>query len=181
MPPTLATRLGTTTHVSALLRRAARLGLAVPGDLHTLAVQRGCRHYWQGTEPAGELVSRADFTNEELALALLNVALDYDAHSIRCGAAMLGAEGMDPLRVARIAKLERSEQVVRYVAECGRRFEPGNDFWTQLLAALPATPAPKDGALPHPTRFVAMTGYVRGVGVKTVTEWQRPQLRKQAA
>ena len=31
--------------------------------------------------------------------------------------------------------------------------------------------------MPHPTRFVAMSGYERGVGKKITTEWQRPQRR----
>ena len=29
--------------------------------------------------------------------------------------------------------------------------------------------------MPHPTRFVAMNGYERGVGKKITTEWQRPK------
>jgi hypothetical protein len=29
--------------------------------------------------------------------------------------------------------------------------------------------------MPHPTRFVEMNGYERGVGKKVTTEWQRPQ------
>jgi hypothetical protein len=29
--------------------------------------------------------------------------------------------------------------------------------------------------MPHPTRFVAMSGYERGVGKKITTEWQRPK------
>lgn len=181
MPPTLATRLGTTTHVSMLLRKARNLGLATPADLANLAVQRGCRHYWHEGVPAGELATREQFSDEELALALLNVALPFDAHAIRCGAAMVSAEGNTPKRLAWLAKLERSEQVLRYVAECGRRYEPENPFWEELLAVLPITPEPKDGALPHPTRFIEMTGFIPGVGRKLVTEWQRPRPHKAAA
>ena len=181
MPPTLATRLGTTTHISALLRKARLLGLRTPEDLSALAVQRGCRHYWHEGIPDGESVGRDKFTNEELALALLNVALSYDPRAIRCGAAMAGAEGNSPKRLAWLAKLERSEQVLRYVAECGKKFEPENPFWTELLTLLPVTPQPKDGALPHPTRFVSMTGYVRGVGPKIVTQWERPRKHRIAA
>ena len=177
---TLARRLGTTTHLSGLLIKARRLGLRTPRDLCTLAVQRGCRHYSQGTEPSGELVPREKLSDEELALALLNVALPYDPHCIRCGAAMLGSEQNDPKRIARLAKWERSEAVVRYVAECGRRFEPENPFWLRLIALLPDS-TPKDGVLPHPTRFVAMSGFVRGIGPKLETEWQRPRRAKACA
>ena len=181
MPPTLATRLGTTTHISALLRKAARLGLRTPDDLSALAAQRGCRHYWHEGVPEGELATREQFSDEELAIALLNVALPFDPHAIRCGAAMVGAEGNSPKNLVWLAKLERSERVLRYVAECGEKYEPGNLFWTELLALLPVTPPEKDGALPHPTRFIAMTGFIPGVGRKLVTEWQRPQRKKLAA
>jgi hypothetical protein len=147
----------------------------MPKDLWTLAVQRGCRHYWQGDEPEGELVHQTALTNEELAIALLNCAGSYSPHSIRCGAAMLGAIGNDPAVAAKLAIWERSEAVVRFVAECGRRFEPENTYWVDLLDRLPACSAPKDGVMPHPTRFVAMSGYERGVGKKITTQWQRPQ------
>jgi hypothetical protein len=171
----LAKKLGATVHFSPLLRKARRLGLSLPQDLWTLAVQRGCRHYWQGDEPEGELVAQTILSNEELAVALLNGAGNYSPHSIRCGAAMLGAEGNDPALIAKLAVWERSEAVIHFIAECGRSFEPHNSYWTELLERLPACNAPKEGVLPHPTRFVAMSGYVRGVGKKTTTEWQRPR------
>ena len=178
---TLAARLGTTTHVSTLLRKARKLGLATPEALSNLAVQRGCRHYWHEGVPEGELATREQFSDEELALALLNVALPFDPQAIRCGAAMVSAEGNEPRRLAWLAKLERSEQVLRYVAECGKKFEPENPFWTELLVLLPVTPPVPEGALPHPTRFIEMTGFIPGVGRKLVTQWERPRRRKIAA
>jgi hypothetical protein len=39
--PTLAEKLGTTTHLSPLLQKARRLGLGA-NDLEQLAIQRGC-------------------------------------------------------------------------------------------------------------------------------------------
>ena len=86
---------------------------------------------------------------------------------------MLSAEGNAPEEIARFAELERCQAVVRYVAECGRKFEPQNPFWMNLLALLPRTPPPKSGVVPHPTRFVAMTGSTRR-GAETVVEWIRP-------
>ena len=169
---TLATKLGTTTHLSPVLHKARRLGLG-PKELEILAAQRGCRHYSNGTEPEQPLASEGEFSNEELAIALLSTALRYDPHSIRCGAAMLGADGNDPRRLARMAVMERCVASVRHVAEAGQRFEPQNRFWKDLLAALPASPSPKPGVLPHPTRFVAMTGFTRQ-GPGLVVEWQRP-------
>ena len=170
--PTLAAKLGTTTHLSPLLTKARRLGLG-PGELEILAAQRGCRHYSTGTEPEQPLASEREFSNEELAIALLSTALRYDPHSIRCGAAMLSADGNDPRRLARMAVMERCVVPVRHVAEAGRRYEPENRFWAELLDALPSAPSPKSGVLPHPTRFVAMTGFTRQ-GPGLVVEWQRP-------
>ena len=178
---TLAQRLGTTPHLSPLLRKARRLGLLIPRDLETLAVQRGCLHYQRGDEPVGELATKENFSNEELSVALLNVALPYDPHSIRCGAAMLGTDGNDVSTLARLAAEERSVLVVRHVAESGARFEPSDPFWRALLAALPPTPPPNDGVLPHPTRFIAMTGMDRGGQRGLRTQWLRPRPRPFAA
>jgi len=173
--PTLAEKLGTTRHLSPLLQKARRLELG-PRELEILAAQRGCRHYSNGDEPPTPLASEEEFSNEELAIALLSPALRYDPHSIRCGAAMLGARGNDPGRLARLAVRERSERIVRYIAEAGRSFEPGNSFWVQLLEHLPTTPPLPSGVLPHPTRFVAMTGFTRN-GPELLVEWQRPSHR----
>ena len=157
MISTLANKLGTSTHCSPLLRKVRCLGLKAPDDLWTLAVQRGCRHYRQGNEPVGELVPLQIFSNEELALALLNTAGVYSSHSIRCGAAMLGAAGIDAGLVARLALHERSEAVIRFVAECGKTFEPDNSYWPTLLSLLRPCPPIRPGVMPHPTRFVAMS------------------------
>lgn len=39
-----------------------------------------------------------------------------------------------------MAVMERCVTPVRYVAEAGRRFEPENHFWRELLQRLPVTP-----------------------------------------
>ncbi len=171
--PTLAEKLGTTSQLSSLLRKARRLGLDAAG-LERLAIQRGCDYYHEGASLPPPPISLGQFSNEELALALLNPALRYHPQTLRLGAAMLGAEGNDPERLAYRAKMERAEAVVRYVAEAGKRFEPQNDFWQRLLALLPASAAPDSSVVPHPTRFVAMTGITRR-GVETVTQWIRPR------
>jgi hypothetical protein len=172
---TLAEKLGATTPISPLLQKANSLGLG-PDELQTLAVQRGCVHYSTGEEPPTPLASERQLSNEELAIALLSMAMPYDPRSIRCGAAMLAAEGNSPSSLARLAVLESSVIPVRHVAEAGRRFEPENHFWTELIDALPDCHVPDCGALLHPTRFVAMTGFTRkGPGI--VLEWQRPRPR----
>ena len=174
--PTLGERLGITKPLSQVLLKAERLGLS-PRELQTLAVQRGCIHYSAGDEPEIALASEADFSNEELAVGLLSPCLPYDPHSIRLGAAMLSAPGNDPARLARMARIEHCEVPMRYIAECGFRFEPENEFWPALLSLLPPSVSPP-GVLPHPTRFVAMTGFTRN-GPELVTEWQRPGRARQ--
>jgi hypothetical protein len=168
----LAAKLGKSTHLSPLLRKAQRLGLDAKG-LERLAMQRGCDYYHNGDALAPPQVSEDEFSNAELAMALLNPALRYHPQTIRLGAAMLPAKGNAPEEIARLAKWERGEFLVRYVAEAGRKYEPQNPFWRELLALLPAGPPPKSGVVPHPTRFVAMTGLTRR-GVEAVAQWIRP-------
>jgi hypothetical protein len=172
--PTLAKKLGMTTHISGLLIKAKRLGLDAEG-LERLAIQRGCDYYHEGEPLPPSSISEQEFSDEELAIALLDPALRYHPQTLRLGAAMLGAEGNDPEKIVRLAKYERCESLVRYVAEAGRRFEPKNLFWERLLSLLPVTPAPDSSVVPHPTRFVAMTGMTRR-GVETVTQWIRPRI-----
>jgi hypothetical protein len=171
--PTLAEKLGTTAHLSPLLRKVRRLGLDTAG-LERTAIQRGCDYYDNGSPMLLDPVSKADLSDGELALALLNPAQRYDPQTVRLGAAMLAAETNDADDLARHAREERCEQTVSYIAQAGRKFEPANPFWKRLLELLPAVPAPKSGILPHPTRFVAMTGLTRR-GAETITEWIRPR------
>ena len=170
--PTLAERLGTATHLSPLLHKALRLGLG-PKELELLAIQRGCDFYDNGETKTVLRVTREQFSDAELAIALLNPALRYDPQTLRLGAAMLGSADNRPDEVARLAKFERCEAIVRYVAECGKKFEPENEYWATLLDLLPKTPKPKSSVMPHPTRFVALTGITRR-GVETVAQWIRP-------
>lgn len=181
-PPTLARRLGTTAHLSPLLLKAKRLGLHTPEDLERLAIHRGLRYYDphgdSATSPARQSESpaapnRDRFTDEELALALLSPAAPYSMQRLRMGAAMISAEGNRPETIARLARCERSESIVRYVASCGRQAEPDNPFWNELLARLPVSPAHPVDRLPHLSRFVAMTGLTRS-GKGPRMKWIRP-------
>jgi hypothetical protein len=171
--PTLAEKLGMTTHLSALLQKARRLGLGAE-RLEQLAIQRGCDYYHNGEPLPPAAVSVEEFSNEELAMALLNPALRYDPQTIRFGAAMLGAEGNDVHCLVRLATMERCESIVRYIAAAGKKYEPANSFWEQLLSLLPPASPPKSGVVPHPTRFIAMTGFTRR-GPEIITQWIRPK------
>ena len=170
--PTLAQKLGTTTHLSPLLRKAQRLGLDATG-LERLAFERGCDYYHNDEPIPSSAISLDHFSNEQLAIALLHPGLPYNPQTLRLGAAMLGADGNDPAELAHFALLERCVPVVGYVAAAGRQYEPDNAFWVKLLSLLPPTLPLKSGVVPHPTRFVAMTGLTRR-GVGTVIQWIRP-------
>jgi hypothetical protein len=171
-PVTLAAKLGTTTHLSPLLRKARKLGLDAEG-MELLAVQRGCDYYDDGRPLSPTPVTHQQFSNAELAIALLNPALRYSPQTLRLGAAMLGATGNSPELLAQLAREERCESIVRYVADAGRRYEPDNEFWIALTKLLPDAAAPKSSVVPHPTRFISMTGFTRR-GVETVVQWIRP-------
>jgi len=171
-PPTLAAKLGTTAHLSPVLQKARRLGLDASG-LERLAIERGCDYYDPGEPFASQNISVEELSNAELAIALLNPALRYSPQTLRLGAAMLSSPGNTPEKIARLAVMERCEALVRYIAEAGHKFEPENAFWSRLLQLLPQTPPPKSSVVPHPTRFVAMTGFTRR-GPETIIQWIRP-------
>ena len=176
---TLAHRLGTTAHVSPLLMKARRLGVAVPEGLEELAVARGLFYYSRPadrvSEPSGVYRAGRELSTEEVAICLLSICLPYSQQRIRMGAAMLSAEGNSPQTIARLARMERCERVVHYIASLGRQVEPENSYWSDLLALIPDFEWPRPDLLPHITRFVAMTGYTRN-GRATIMQWIRPRV-----
>lgn len=172
--PTFAEKLGITPYESLLLQKAARLGLHSASSMERLAVMRGCWHYGSRDQFPVSNISESEFSNEELAVALLSPSLPYSPHSIRVGAAMLGASGNRLDLLAELVTAEGCVGPVRYIARAGTRFEPENPFWTQMLDRLPEAPSIAEGIMPHPTRFVSMTGMTRA-GVGTITVWIRPR------
>jgi hypothetical protein len=179
--PTLARRLGAPEHRSVLLHRAAALGLTDGTALAALAALRGVRYY---AAPARELSPAPEvsaFSNAELAIALLHPAVPWEPHRIRLGAAVLAADDVEPRKLAHLAVQERCEAVVRHIAEAGAACEPDHPFWRHLLAALgPGGPIPA-GVLPHPTRFVAATGFAPSGQRGWSATWIRPQPTPAAA
>lgn len=180
----LAFHLGTTTHLSPLLMKARGLGLRRSVDFERLAVSRGCRYYQSACGDAAATgaddsvvapsIAPDQFSNTELALALLSPCLEKSQIRLRVGAAMLASPENTVEEVARLARRERSEAIVRHIAECGHDVEPDNPFWSELLDRLPARSVVSD-ALPHPSRFVAMTGFTPS-GVDNVRQWIRPAM-----
>lgn len=172
----LAHLLGTTPHLSPLLRKARRLGYATPDDLQQLAVLRGCSHYRlpDGKSEAIEDCGRDCFSNEELAVALVSAGSDGSAQHIRVAAQLLGARGLGAASVARLARMERCVPIVRYIAEAGvQEDEAGADFWKALLQFLPSAQAVGEGRMPHPSRFMSQPGWTPASRPQRRASWLR--------
>ena len=86
---------------------------------------------------------------------------------------MLGAADIDAGQLAALAKEEDCASIVSYIAQCGHRYEPENQFWSELISQIGDVPPPPEEQRLHPTRFVEMTGIIRGK-VGTFTSWVRP-------
>jgi hypothetical protein len=158
---------------SPLLDKVRRLGLSLPLDLERLAVMRGCDYYERDLGPRLPPLEEVALSNAELAIALIVPPLHPTAREIRLAAALAGAPEVRVEEVVALAVQENCADVVRHIALCGRRFEPENSFWQTLLTRLPDVEIDTD-RMPHPTRFVEMTGIDRGkVGVST--RWIRPR------
>jgi hypothetical protein len=158
---------------SPLLDKVQRLGLSLPLDLERLAVMRGCDYYARDLGPRLPPLGEVPLSNTELAIALIVPSLRPAAREIRLAAALLGAQDVRADDVAMLAVQENCAPVVRHIALCGGRFEPENSFWQTLLIRLPNVKMDAD-RLPHPTRFVEMTGIDRGK-VGLFTRWIRPR------
>lgn len=158
---------------SRLLEKARRLGLELPLDLERLAVIRGCDYYERELPPRVPALGDVPLSNAELAIALLVPSLRPAAREIRLAAALLGAPDVRADQVAALAVQEHCTAVVHHIARAGQRFEPNNAFWPSLLERLPDVKVHSDG-LPHPTRFVEMTGIDRGK-IEVSTRWIRPR------
>jgi hypothetical protein len=113
------------------------------------------------------------FTNEELAIALMSPALPYSLTRLRMAAGMLAARANSTDMLLRLAKQERCEPIVRYISECAAKVEPDDSFWHDLIGNLPPLPRFAPDTLPHPSRFVAMSGIGRS-GRQTAVTWIRP-------
>lgn len=139
-----------------------------------LAVQRGCRYYRDTVTGTVADPGRNTIPNEELAMGLLHGSWEWSPAALRMGAAMLGARDNDPKKLLRLARMERAESVIRELAKIGRSVEPAYALWSFLLQEIPDRGLIPGGVLPHPTRFMAMTGITReGRGIRS--QWIRPE------
>ncbi len=175
MSVSLSHRLGQPMHTSLLLRRAERFGLHGEEDFLNLAYARGCRYYappgWNQPPDSRSFAC----PGEVLAIALLHPHLPYNPQRLRIGAAMLAFPGLNASTIARLARQERATPIVRYITQAAAHCEPATPFWKSLLDELPTERQPiPEGVMPHPSRFMAVTGR-QGPGSRTVQHtWIRP-------
>lgn len=154
---TLAQELGETSHCSALLRTARNAGLRSTGDFIRLGVARGCYHYEPAFPPLEKDPGLETISNEELVSLLLLGSNEYEPIAVRCAAQLSG--GCDTERLAFIARRERVERPLAYIARAALTYDPSNSgYWTKLLSRLGAQAPVADGILPHWSRFVSQTG-----------------------
>jgi hypothetical protein len=173
--PPLARRLGDTIHVSPLLHKVVQMS-GCSGDcigewLLKCAVGRGASHYERGF-PIELPPDHPELGDEELAVALCLGRHSYNSTFIRAAAQLLSSPTTDPVRLARLAVMERVEPVLLHVAGVAARFAPDAQPWAYLLRHLPKRlPCPPD-ALPHWSRFVSQTG-VTAFGGGPDIKWLR--------
>jgi hypothetical protein len=155
--PTLFEKLGMPTHVSSLLMKLKRNGLVGIGDIQNEAYRRGCTHY--GVCNRVKSINTDSISDSELGVALLSGVNEYNPRLIRIGAQLISRE-TDAFTLYWMAKKERCEVILRYIAKCGQQVEPLHEFWTNLLGHLKEGPLPSEGLMPHWSRFVWQTGIV---------------------
>lgn len=171
--PTLAQTLSTTTPVSVLLRKARRYGLIDLAMLVSLAVQRGCRHYAGFAKVKVVDPGRDSLCDEELVILLLVGEHPFSPVAIRCAAQMAKSPGVRPVKLATLAKMEKTERVLGYIARAGLKHDPSDPaFWKMILENLPSIPIRSERQLPHWTRFVSVPGKQKGGSPPAV--WLNP-------
>jgi len=150
--PPLARRLGNTVHVTPLLRKIVQMS-GCPNDragewLLKCAIGRGASHY-ERDFPLDLLPDHPELGNEEIAVALCLGQHAYNSTFIRAAAQLLSSPTTDPVRLTRLAVMERVEPIVSYIANVAARFAPGAQQWAYLLRHLPQRlPCPPE-AFPH--------------------------------
>jgi len=171
--PTLAQKLGMTCHVSPLLLKLKRHGLATSKEIAAVAIGRGCRHYTPFAE--GLHKDAPGISDEELAIALLSPCHPYEPQLLRIGSQMLSGETIDPGKLTRLAVMERCEAMLRYIAECGQKTEPEMPFWKTILDKLQSYRSAPASVMSHISRFrieVGVTNPRRPNDPKII--WLRP-------
>jgi len=160
-PLTLAQKLGDTPHVSVLLRKVCKLSdceeKGVGQWLLKCAIERGAVHY-ERDFPENLPSDQSVLTDEELGVALCLGHHPYHAVYLRAAAQLLSSPRVDPIRLCRLALMERVEPVLLFIATAAQRFTPQAEPWRHLRTHLRRRRSVAPDVLPHWSRFVSQTG-----------------------
>ncbi len=172
--PTLASKLGQPTHVSPLLKKLERAGITNAKEMAATAIARGCHHY-AGSLPALPIPARTSQTisDEELAIALLCPSNPYDPMLVRIGGQLLSKQSCKPEKLIALAKRERCEAILKYIAQAGEETESNSGTWQYFIAQLMQYPTPKKGILPHKSRFRREAGVTNPKNTALKAQWLR--------
>ena len=160
-PTTLANKLGKVAHVSPLLRKAMDVSGCLEervGEwLLKCAVLRGANHYARDFGP--DLPDdNQQLSDEEVGVALCLGNHPYNSAFIRAAAQLLSSDRVDPVRLTRLAVMERVETVLLHIASVAERFAPTAQPWAYLRENLHERKPHSTDDLPHWSRFVSQTG-----------------------
>ena len=158
--PTLARKLGDTTHLSPLFRRVVQAcgSPESAGDwLLKAAVQRGARHYKRDFDLA-LAPDDPSLSAEEIGVALCLGHLPDRPVFIRAASQLLSSPKTDIRKLTRLAQMERCEVVLSHIADAAARVAPTLEPWASLRPSLHCRKSAPEDALPHWSRFVSMTG-----------------------
>jgi len=148
-------------HVSVLLKRLTKLsGLSMEtlGEwLLKCAIERGASHY-EREFPATLPSDIPALSDEEIGVALCGGGLPYEPVYIRAAAQLLSSPQTDDRRLAHLARMERVEPVLLYVADVAARYASEQHPWLYLREHLNCRRHISTSALPHWSRFVSQTG-----------------------
>ena len=137
---TLAARLGMTVHVSPLLMnlrswlRSVGIDMPVEDWLLRVANQRGFAVVVPVTEAEASVPDpgTSRFSNEELATAILWAGLRDRPQLLRLAAQIISRGQIDVDRLLRLGRLERTERMLRALAESALYVEPDHPVWKRV-------------------------------------------------
>ena len=160
---TLARKLGDTAHVSGLaihLARVSGAGDRLPEWLLKVAIERGAKHYQRDFDPPLPPDNQT-ISDEEIGVTLCLGQMPDNPWFIRAAAQLLSSPQIDPLRLARLAEMERVEPVLLHIAAASERVDGALEPWATLRRLLHPRRQIRPNVLPHWTRFAILPGLTR--------------------
>lgn len=128
--PTLAQKLGDTTHISPLFRRVIQAAGSKDGAgdwLLKVAVLRGASHYKRDFDPSLPDDDRS--LSQEIGVALCLGHLPDGPVLIRAASQLLSSPKTDARNLAQLAAMERCEPVLLHIANAALRTAPSVEPW----------------------------------------------------